>query len=142
MTTKYEKLDETFNITPTEVSVDETQVSVGVDREKPDRLSKDDITRDYEYSRGNLYSIIEKGQEAINGILEVAQESDMPRAYEVAGQLIKSVSDATDKLMDLQKKLKDVNEEKEKAPTNVTNALFVGSTADLQKLLKDQSKTK
>ena len=74
MTTKYEKLDETFNITPTEVSVDETQVAVGVDREKPDRLSKDDITRDYEYSRGNLYSIIEKGQEAINGILEVAQE--------------------------------------------------------------------
>ena len=142
MTTKYDKLDETFNITPTEVSVDETQVSEGVDREKPDRLSKDDITRDYEYSRGNLYSIIEKGQEAINGILEVAQESDMPRAYEVAGQLIKSVSDATDKLMDLQKKLKDVNEEKEKAPTNVTNALFVGSTADLQKLLKDQSKTK
>ena len=142
MTTKYDKLDETFNITPTEVSVDETQVSVGVDREKPDRLSKDDITRDYEYTRGNLYSIIEKGQEAINGILDVAEQSDMPRAYEVAGQLIKSVSDATDKLMDLQKKLKDVNEEKEKAPTNVTNALFVGSTADLQKLLKDQSKTK
>ena len=142
MTTKYDKLDETFNITPTEVSVDETQVSVRVDREKPDRLSKDDITRDYEYTRGNLYSIIEKGQEAINGILDVAEQSDMPRAYEVAGQLIKSVSDATDKLMDLQKKLKDVNEEKEKAPTNVTNALFVGSTADLQKLLKDQSKTK
>ena len=146
MTDKYDKLDETFNTTSTEVSsevvVDESGVSVGVDREKPDRLSKDDITRDYEYTRGNLYSIIEKGQEAINGILDVAEQSDMPRAYEVAGQLIKSVSDATDKLMDLQKKLKDVNEEKEKAPTNVTNALFVGSTADLQKLLKDQSKTK
>ena len=146
MTNKYDKLDETFNTTSTEVSaavvVDESGVSVGVDREKPDRLSKDDITRDYEYTRGNLYSIIEKGQEAINGILDVAEQSDMPRAYEVAGQLIKSVSDATDKLMDLQKKLKDVNEEKEKAPTNVTNALFVGSTADLQKLLKDQSKTK
>jgi hypothetical protein len=142
MTDKYDKLDETFNITPTEVSVDETQVAVGVDREKPDRLVKTDIERDYEYTRGNLYSIIEKGQEAINGILDVAEQSDMPRAYEVAGQLIKSVSDATDKLMDLQKKLKDVNEEKEKAPTNVTNALFVGSTADLQKLLKDQSKTK
>ena len=138
MTTKYDKLDETFNITPTEVSVDETQVSVGVDREKPDRLSKDDITRDYEYSRGNLYSIIEKGQEAINGILEVAQESDMPRAYEVAGQLIKSVSDATDKLMDLQKKLKDVEEETQsKGPSTVNNALFVGSTAELQKLLKN-----
>ena len=146
MTNKYDKLDETFNTTSTEVSseevVDESGVSVGVDREKPDRLSKDDITRDYEYTRGNLYSIIEKGQEAINGILDVAEQSDMPRAYEVAGQLIKSVSDATDKLMDLQKKLKDVNEEKEKSPTNVTNALFVGSTADLQKLLKDQSKTK
>ena len=81
-----------------------------------------------------MYSIIEKGQEAINGILELAQESEMPRAYEVAGQLIKNVSDATDKLMDLQKKLKDVEEEsKSKGPQNVTNALFVGSTADLAK---------
>ena len=116
--------------------MDESGVSVGVDREKPDRLSKDDITKDYEYTRGNLYSIIEKGQEAINGILELAQESEMPRAYEVAGQLIKSVSDATDKLMDLQKKLKDVNEEQQKGPNTVNNALFVGSTAELQKLLK------
>ena len=72
-----------------------------------------DIDKDYKYTRGQLYSIIEKGQEAINGILELAQESEMPRAYEVAGQLIKNVADATDKLMDLQKKLKDVNEEKE-----------------------------
>ena len=85
-------------------------------------------------------SIIEKGQEAINGILEVAQDSDMPRAYEVAGQLIKSVSDATDKLMDLQKKLKDVNaEEEKKGPTTVNNALFVGSTADLAKLIKSEN---
>ena len=100
-------------------------------------ITKDDITRDYEYTRGNLYSIIEKGQEAIDGILELAQESDMPRAYEVAGQLIKSVSDATDKLMDLQKKLKDVNEEQQtKGPNTVNNALFVGSTAELSKLLK------
>ena len=105
---------------------------------KPDRLTKDDITKDYEYTRGNLYSIIEKGQEAINGILELAQDSEMPRAYEVAGQLIKSVSDATDKLMDLQKKLKDVEEEtKVKGPSTVNNALFVGSTAELQKLLKN-----
>ena len=132
------KLDDAFNITPTQVEVDETDVVVGVDREKPDRLTKDDITKDYEYTRGNLYSIIEKGQEAINGILELAQDSEMPRAYEVAGQLIKSVSDATDKLMDLQKKLKDVNEESvAKGPTNVTNALFVGSTAELAKLLKN-----
>ena len=119
----------------------ESKESVGI--QKPDRLVKDDIEKDYEYTRGNLYSIIEQGQEAINGILELAQESEMPRAYEVAGQLIKSVADATDKLMDLQKKLKDVNEEQEsKGPTTVNNALFVGSTAELQKLLKGQNTSK
>ena len=133
-------LDDAFNITP-QVEVDEGDVVVGVDREKPDRLTKDDITKDYEYTRGNLYSIIEKGQEAINGILELAQESEMPRAYEVAGQLIKSVSDATDKLMDLQKKLKDVEEDTpQKGPSTVNNALFVGSTAELAKLLKNGAK--
>ena len=124
----------------TDVVVDPTE-TVGI--QKPPRLTQDDIEKDYEYTRGNLYSIIEKGEEAINGILELAQESEMPRAYEVAGQLIKSVSDATDKLMDLQKKLKDVNEEQEtKGPTTVNNALFVGSTADLQKLLKGQNTSK
>ena len=128
------QLDNAFNITP-EVMKPE---KVGITPEqKPDRFTKDEITRDYEYTRGNLYSIIEKGQEAIDGILELAQESDMPRAYEVAGQLIKSVSDATDKLMDLQKKLKDVNEEsQQKGPNTVNNALFVGSTAELAKLIK------
>ena len=135
------KLDETLNITPTKVEVDESAVAVGVDREKPDRLTKTDVEKDYDYTRGNLYSIIEKGQEAINGILEIAQESEMPRAYEVAGQLIKSVSDATDKLLDLQKKVKEVNEEEKKGPTSVTNnALFVGSNADLAKLIKQQDK--
>ena len=133
------QLDKAFNIAPTEVVVEETNVEdspVGI--QKPDRLSKDDIEKDYEYTRGNLYSIIEKGQEAINGILELAQESEMPRAYEVAGQLIKSVSDATDKLMDIQKKLKDVEEEsKPKGPNTVNNALFVGSTAELAKMIKE-----
>jgi|TARA_X000001382_G_scaffold52477_1_gene35796 hypothetical protein len=114
-----------------------------IGREKPARLTKNDVEKDYEYTRGNLYSIIEKGQEAINGILELAQESEMPRAYEVAGQLIKNVADATDKLMTLQQKLKDVNEEQiSKGPTTVNNALFVGSTADLQKLLKNNSSDK
>jgi len=132
-----QNLDDTFNISPTEITVDEGEVKEPVGIQKPPRLTQDDITKDYEYTRGNLYSIIEKGQEAINGILELAQESEMPRAYEVAGQLIKSVSDATDKLMDLQKKLKDVEEEtKQKGPSTVNNALFVGSTAELQKLLK------
>ena len=107
---KMTNLDDAFNVESTIVPAKE---NVGITPEqKPDRLTKSDIDKDYEYTRGNLYSIIEKGQEAINGILELAQESEMPRAYEVAGQLIKSVSDATDKLMDLQKKLKDVEEEK------------------------------
>ena len=142
MPNEYKNLDKTFGIDPEvieEVVEEKTEV---IKPEKPDRLTKDDITRDYEYTRGNLYSIIEKGQEAIDGILEIAQESEMPRAYEVAGQLIKSVSDATDKLIDLQKKLKDVNEEQSKGPTNVTNALFVGSTADLAKLIKQQNTKK
>ena len=139
MTDDYKKLDKTFNITPEVVK--EEPKSIERVNPPPDRLTKSEITRDYEYTRGNLYSIIEKGQEAINGILELAQESEMPRAYEVAGQLIKSVSDATDKLMDLQKKVKDVNKEEEaKSPTTVNNALFVGSTAELQKLLKNGGK--
>ena len=96
-----------------------------------------DIQKDYEYTRANLYSLIEKGQEAINGIMELAGESASPRAYEVAGQLIKSVADSTDKLMDLQKKMKDMDEETTKTQNNVTNnALFVGSTSELSKLLK------
>ena len=137
------QLDKTFNISPVEVS-DTPEGGCATRKDqltnitKPDRLSKDDIEKDYEYTRGNLYSIIEKGQEAINGILELAQESEMPRAYEVAGQLIKSVSDATDKLMDLQKKLKDVEEEtKQKGPSTFNNALFVGSTAELAKMIKN-----
>ena len=96
-----------------------------------------DIKKDYEYTRANLYSLIEKGQEAIDGIMELAAESDQPRAYEVAGQLIKSVGDVTDKLIDLQKKLKDMEEETVKTTNNVTNnAVFVGSTSELSKLLK------
>ena len=132
---KMSNLDDAFNV---ESSIVPTKENVGITPEqKPDRFTKDDIEKDYEYTRGNLYSIIEKGQEAINGILELAEDGQMPRAYEVAGQLIKSVSDATDKLMDLQKKLKDVNEEQQtKGPNTVNNALFVGSTAELQKLLK------
>jgi len=80
--------------------------------------------------------LIEKGQEAIDGIMEISQEQGSARAYEVTGQLIKSVADATDKLLDLQKKMRDIEDPKEKGPSNVTNALFVGSTAELQKLLK------
>ena len=131
MTKQFDELNDEFN-----VSADVVQPEVVKDKIEKVRESVDDVKKDYEYTRGNLYSIIEKGQEALNGILELAQESEMPRAYEVAGQLIKNVADATDKLMKLQKELKDVNEESTKGPTNVTNALFVGSTAELQKILK------
>ena len=132
---KMSNLDDTFDIESTIVPSEKVGITP---EQKPDRLTKNDIEKDYEYTRGNLYSIIEKGQEAINGILELAQDSEMPRAYEVAGQLIKSVSDATDKLMDLQKKVKDVNENTpQKGPNTVNNALFDGSTAELAKLLKN-----
>ena len=133
MTKKFEELDDAFNVSSDIVPIESTEVGIT----KPERHERTDIEKDYEYTRGNLYSIIEKGQEAINGILELAQDSEMPRAYEVAGQLIKSVSDATDKLMDLQKKLKDVEEEKaSKGPNTDNNSLFVGSTAELAKMLK------
>jgi len=135
MTKKFDDLNDAFNVAGDIVSREIESVE-----EKVETIAasvSNDLKKDYEYTRGNLYSIIEKGQEALNGILELAQESEMPRAYEVAGQLIKNVADATDKLIDLQKKLKDIDEQKVKGPTNVTNALFVGSTAELSKLLKN-----
>ena len=135
MTKKFDDLNDAFNVAGDIVSREVESVE-----EKVETIAasvSNDLKKDYEYTRGNLYSIIEKGQEALNGILELAQESEMPRAYEVAGQLIKNVADATDKLIDLQKKLKDIDEQKIKGPTNVTNALFVGSTAELSKLLKN-----
>ena len=136
MANKFDSLNDEFNVVG-----DIMQPEVVDQKIERIKQTSDDIKKDYDYTRGNLYSIIEKGQEAINGILELAQESEMPRAYEVAGQLIKNVADATDKLMDLQKKLKDVEEEKQsRGPSNVTNALFVGSTAELAKLLKDKDK--
>ena len=96
----------------------------------------EDIEKDYEYTRGELYSLIDQGQEAVRGALEVAQESGHPRAYEVAVAAMKHVSDMTDKLADLHKKMKDLDEDK-KGPSKVTNnAMFVGSTAELQKMLK------
>ena len=132
MNNNYDSIDKALN---TESSIVETKnVSAEIDVAKP---KGPDIEKDYEYTRANLYSLIEKGQEAINGIMELAGEGGSPRAYEVAGQLIKSVADTTDKLIDLQKKLKDVQDENIKTTNNVTNnAVFVGSTSELQKLLK------
>ena len=127
----YESIDKALNISEPDV------VPIKKESPKKDDIVKiNEIEKDYEYTRANLYSIIEKGQEAINGIMEVAGESASPRAYEVAGQLIKSVADTTDKLMDLQKKLKDVNEDSPKTNNVTNNALFVGSTSELSKMLK------
>ena len=127
-----------FNSIEKSLNVETSIVKPDVKQELPNVvLKKDDVEKDYKYTRGQLYSLIEKGQEAINGIMELAGESASPRAYEVAGQLIKSVADSTDKLMDLQKKMKDIDEEKTKTQSSVTNnALFVGSTSELSKLLK------
>ena len=131
-TSKFDDLNDAFNVETDIVPAETTKV-----QKKEVKSNDDHIQKDYEYTRGNLYSIIEKGQEAINGIMELAGESASPRAYEVAGQLIKSVADSTDKLMDLQKKMKDMDEETTKTQNNVTNnALFVGSTSELSKLLK------
>ena len=131
MNNNYDSIDEALNI--------DSDIVEPKPIKKPEIIKSkdDDIEKDYVYSRANLYSLIEKGQEAINGIMEVAGEGGSPRAYEVAGQLIKSVADTTDKLIDLQKKLKDVEDETKKTTNNVTNnAVFVGSTSELQKMLK------
>ena len=133
---KFDSLNDTFN-TDDSVEVDAIVKAEDTEIQKSQTRAQN-VEKDYDYTRGNLYSLIEKGQEAINGIMEVAGETASPRAYEVAGQLIKSVADSTDKLMDLQKKLKEVEEDIQKTTNNVTNnSLFVGSTAELSKLLKD-----
>ena len=102
------------------------------------RPSKDveDVDADYEYQRENFYNLIERGQDAITGILDLARESETPRSYEVAGNLIKQVAEVNEKLVDLQLKMQKLKEVPSNAPKNVTNALFVGSTAELQKMLK------
>ena len=98
----------------------------------------EDIDNDYEYQRQNFYNLVEKGTAAIEGILELAKESEHPRTYEVAGNLIKQVAEVTEKLGDLQEKMRKLKEVPDNAPKTVTNALFVGSTAELQKMIKDK----
>jgi hypothetical protein len=128
----YDSIDKALNTESSIVEVEKVETQIQIPP-----IKQDDIKKDYEYTRANLYSLIEKGQEAINGIMELAGEGGSARAYEVAGQLIKSVADTTDKLIDLQKKLKDIEEDSPKTTNNVTNnALFVGSTSELSKILK------
>jgi len=133
----YDPIDEALNTTSA-IEVSTTPEGGGIRRKDELKDVSEDIDKDYQYTRANLYSLIEKGQESLNGIMELAGESASPRAYEVAGQIIKSVADTTDKLMDLQKKVKEVESEDNKTTNNVTNnALFVGSTSELSKMLKD-----
>ena len=132
MMSSFDSIDEALNI--------ESEIVPTPKGEKNElkKVNGVDVDKDYDYTRGNLYSLIEKGQEAINGIMEVAGETASPRAYEVAGQLIKSVADTTDKLADLHKKVKDIEADNPKTQSTVTNnALFVGSTSELSKMLKD-----
>lgn len=134
MKKNYENLDSALNVESKFTEIESVKKEMDITPLKPNTT---DIEKDYEYTRANLYSLIEKGQEAINGIMELADDSGSARAYEVAGQLIKSVGDVTDKLIDLQKKLKDIEEDKVKTTNNtMNNAIFVGSTSELSKLLK------
>jgi hypothetical protein len=135
-TSKYDGIEDALNVN-TEI-VQDTSIEKVVEP-SVDITTKNQLKKDYDYTRGNLYSLIEKGQEAVDGILELAQESDQPRAYEVAGQLIKHVGDVADKLVDLQKKVNDIENPNKSKSTEVTNnTMFVGSTADLAKFLKQE----
>ena len=134
MANPFDGLNDAFGTEPSELQKH-------VEKVKPTlkKTETQDVKQDYEISRAALHSLVMKGQEAVDGILEVAQASDHPRAYEVAGQLIKIVGDVADKLIDLQKKMKDLDEdEKKNSPSTVNNTMFIGSTADLQKMLKQQ----
>ena len=128
----FDGLNDAFGIEPSEIQKYED------DKPKLKKSETQDVKQDYETTRAQLHNLVMKGQEAVDGILDVARASDHPRAYEVAGQLIKNVGDVADKLIDLQKKMKDLDAEEKKITQNTTNALFVGSTAELQKLLKQQ----
>ena len=120
--------------------VDTKQPSLRRENFEARTKNDDDIQKDYKYARENLYDVIERGTEALDYLLEVAKASEHPRAFEVVGSLTKTLVDANKDLLDIQKKVKDLQKEESKdSPQNVTNALFVGSTADLQKLIKGEN---
>ena len=121
---------------PVETAIQQNNIVVP---KKVVKSNEDDIENDYKYQRENFYGLVEKGSQAIDGILELAKEGEHPRAYEVAGNLIKQVAEVTEKLGDLQEKMRKLKEVPNSAPKNVTNALFVGSTAELQKMLKGKT---
>ena len=132
----FEGLDKAFGSEPSELQKH-------VEKVKPSlkKSEQEDVISDYETSRTNLHNLVMKGQEAVDGIMDVARASDHPRAYEVAALMIKNVGDVTDKLIDLQRKMKDLDAEDKRVTNNTTNAMFVGSTSDLQKMLKNINKS-
>ena len=132
-----DKLNEVLNIAEEVLDKKEEKNPLEVANEKPAVvIPQADVDTDFDKGRGELYKLLEKGNEAIDGILSLAKEGEHPRAYEVAGQLIKTQSEVAQNLLDLQGTLKKLKEEKGSVPKNVTNALFVGSTTELQKLIK------
>tara|TARA_R100001377_G_scaffold69717_1_gene45056 strand:- start:550 stop:960 length:411 start_codon:yes stop_codon:yes gene_type:complete len=131
-----ETIDQALGVIEIESETKGEVINMGKEIAIPHETSSDDIEADYVYQRKNFYDLVEKGSTAIDGILELAKEGEHPRAYEVAGNLIKQVSEVTEKLGDLQEKMNKLKEVPNNAPKNVTNALFVGSTAELQKMLK------
>ena len=134
MKNNFDKIDQTLDI---KAAITAKEIIKQSKKEIKIIENKDHSELDYDYIRGTLYNLIEKGQEAATSLLELAQDGQQPRAYEVFGQLIKSVADSTDKLMDIHQKVKELKKEEKSGPKNVTNALFIGSTAELQKLLKN-----
>jgi hypothetical protein len=140
MNNKFDSIERALDVKVTEISKESIKDKKDIILKSSNNQENCDV--DYEYTRGNLYSLIEKGQELIDNVMELAQQSDSPRAYEVAGQIIKNVADTTDKLIDLQQKMKKLKEEEPKGPKSITNnTMFVGSTAELQKLLKQNVKS-
>ncbi len=127
------------DVIPPEASLNPNAKMSDVSRYPVELGEGEDIDADYKYQRENFYRLVEQGSNAIEGILELAKEGEHPRAYEVAGQLIKNVAEVTEKLGDLQEKMKKLKEVPDHGPKSVTNALFVGSTAELQKMLKGKS---
>jgi len=132
-----ENFEEIFNLPPNDV---EGELIVNTPSEKLSPKETDDVDTDYQYARENLYNVIERGSDALNTLVEIANQSESPRAFEIVGQLVKTLADANKDLLEVQNKVKKLKEETDKGPQNVTNALFIGNTTELQKLIKDRKK--
>lgn len=132
-----ENFEEIFNLPPNDV---EGELIVSTPSEKLSPKETDDVDTDYQYARENLYNVIERGSDALNTLVEIANQSESPRAFEIVGQLVKTLADANKDLLEVQNKVKKLKEETDKGPQNVTNALFIGNTTELQKLIKDRKK--